>query len=709
MPTLTTLVTFNGTDGSEPYAGLTIDSAGNLYGTTYQGGSGFGTVYQVIHTGGGIYATSPTTLVAFDGVGLAYPYYGSLTIDAEGDLLGTTLSGGFGFGAVYEVTHIGGGSYSSNPTTLASFSGPDGISPIAGMVIDADRNLFSMTYVGGANSLGTVFELAYSGGGYASTPVTLVSFDGPNGKQPTANLTIDADGNLFGTTFYGGAFDKGTVFKLANNGDGSYTHTVLVSFDGLNGQGTYSSVIADGDGNLFGTTYVGGANGRGTVFQLVNNGGSYTLDTLVDFDGTNGANPVGNLLIDASGSLFGTTFYGGANDAGTVFEIDYSGGGYATTPIILASFDGTNNANPTSGLIADADGDLFGTTNFTSSGGNGHGTVYTLTDTGFQVICYLRGTMIATPTGEVPVEGLSIGDTVQTYGGATQQITWIGTGRVLATRGARSVATPVIVRKGALADNVPDRDLHVTKGHSLYLDDVLIPVEFLINHRSIVWDDRAQEVEIYHVELATHDVLLANGAPAESYRDDGNRWLFRNANTGWGQPPKQPFAPVLTGGPVVDAVWRRLLDRSGTRLIVPTTEEHDLHLLVDGKRVDGKVRQHGIYQFRLPPHATEIRLASRAGVQAELGRARDPRPLGVAVRQIRLWHGAHLRLIEASDSSLGEGFHLFEEKNGFRWTDGNALLPAALYDGIDTSFELDIHIACTTHYPLNEVEASAAA
>jgi hypothetical protein len=90
----------------------------------------------------------------------------------------------------------------------------------------------------------------------------------------------------------------------------------------------------------------------------------------------------------------------------------------------------------------------------------------------------------------------------------------------------------VIVRKGALADNVPHHDLRTTKGHSLFIDDVLIPVEFLVNHRSIFWDDRAQEVIVYHIELETHDALIANGAAAESYRDDGNRWLFQNANSG---------------------------------------------------------------------------------------------------------------------------------------------------------------------------------
>ena len=137
-----------------------------------------------------------------------------------------------------------------------------------------------------------------------------------------------------------------------------------------------------------------------------------------------------------------------------------------------------------------------------------------------------------------PVDQLAVGDTVLTLTGDAVPIVWIGTGRVLVTPGRRSAATPVIVRKGALADNVPHRDLRVTKGHSLYLDGVLIPVEFLVNHRSILWDDRAREVSIYHIELATHDVLLADGAPAESYRDDGNRWLFQNANPFWDAAPQ---------------------------------------------------------------------------------------------------------------------------------------------------------------------------
>ncbi|HVC59617.1 MAG TPA: Hint domain-containing protein [Acetobacteraceae bacterium] len=314
------------------------------------------------------------------------------------------------------------------------------------------------------------------------------------------------------------------------------------------------------------------------------------------------------------------------------------------------------------------------------------------------VLCFVAGTHIATPTGEVPVERLSVGDTVLTHGGEARPITWIGTGRVLATRGRRNAATPVIVRKGALADNVPHRDLHVTKGHSLYLDGVLIPVEFLVNHRSILWDDRAQEVALYHIELGSHDVLIANGAPAESYRDDGNRWLFQNANNGWEQPPKPPCAPVLTGGAVIDRVWRRLLDRAGPRPGLLLTEDPELHLLVDGDRLNATSSHGGAHIFRLPAGPEAVRVVSRAGAPAELGVARDPRVLGVALRRIAVRQGTRFRVMEAADPSLADGFHAFEPDNGLRWTDGDAALPRALFEGFGGPMELVLHVGGTTSY-----------
>jgi hypothetical protein len=284
----------------------------------------------------------------------------------------------------------------------------------------------------------------------------------------------------------------------------------------------------------------------------------------------------------------------------------------------------------------------------------------------------------------------------------------MGEGKVLATRGKRSSATPVIVRSGALGPGVPGRDLRITKGHSLYLDDVLIPVEFLVNHRTILWDDHAQEVHVFHVELATHDVLLANNAPAESYRDDGNRWLFQNTHPGWGQPPTEPYAPILVGGAVVDAVWRRLLDRAVPRALPPMTDDADLHLIVDGACLDASERRAGDFIFHLPRKPSTVRLASRTMVPEILGVARDPRCLGVAVRRVMLRQDGETVTIRAHDRRLRDGFHDYEAAGDLRWTDGDAALPPELFAAFSGPVDLVVHLGAATRYPeLEERQASA--
>jgi hypothetical protein len=146
-------------------------------------------------------------------------------------------------------------------------------------------------------------------------------------------------------------------------------------------------------------------------------------------------------------------------------------------------------------------------------------------------LCFLAGTRIATPRGEMPAEMLKPGDLVHTVSGAVRPLRWIGFGRTLVTPRNCERATPIVVRRHALAHEVPRRDLYLTRGHALYLDGVLIPVGELINHRSIAWVAQAQVVEYCHLELDCHDVVIAEGAAAESYRDDDNSPLFLNAAT----------------------------------------------------------------------------------------------------------------------------------------------------------------------------------
>jgi hypothetical protein len=193
-------------------------------------------------------------------------------------------------------------------------------------------------------------------------------------------------------------------------------------------------------------------------------------------------------------------------------------------------------------------------------------------------------------------------------------------------------------------------------------------------------------------------VLIADGAPAESYRDDGNRWLFRNANSGWDQPAKAPCAPVLTGGPIVDAAWQRLLDRAGGGTRAPLTEEADLHLVVDGVRVDATRRDGDDFIFNLSGPADSVRIGSRSVVPQELGLVRDSRCLGVALRQVVVRQGSWSSAIHADDVRLVDGFHQYESDNGFVWTDGDAGLPMELMPELSAAVEVVLTVASTTRY-----------
>ncbi len=352
--TITTLAKFNAGTGANPYAGVTMDSNGNLFGTTSLGGaSGDGTVFELAHASGTI-----TALASFN-VPDGFNPYGGLTTDSSGNLYGTTDRGGAANdGTVFELDKG-----SATITTLASFNGANGQYPSAALIMDSSGNLYGTTGSGGASSDGTVFELAKGSG----TITTLASFNGTNGQNPSAALSMDSSGNLYGTTPYGGPSNDGTIFELAN---GAGTVATLASFNGTNGADSEAPLIMDSSGNLYGTTETGGPSGDGTVFELVHGSGKIT--TLVSFNGTNGQYPSGILTMDRSGNLYSTTVYGGASNDGTVFELA-KGSGKITT---LASFNGTNGESPSDGVIIDSSGNLYGSTAY--GGTANDGTVFEL-------------------------------------------------------------------------------------------------------------------------------------------------------------------------------------------------------------------------------------------------------------------------------------------------------------------------------------------
>lgn len=372
--TVQTLCAFNFTNGASPSA-LTLGNDGNFYGTTGYSGItnstfpyGMGTVFQVTPYG------SLNALVSFNSTNGANPG-ASLTHGNDGNFYGTTRNGGSsGFGTVFEVSTNG------TLTTLYSFTGATNGNPI-GLTQGTDGNFYGTTLGGAVTTstypagMGTVFQLTTNG-----VLTTLVSFNSSNGVYPFAALTQGNDGNFYGTTRQGGNYSPsmdggGTVFRITTNG----TLTTLVYFTGSNGFYPASGLTIGSDGNLYGTTLFGGntslfGNGWGTVFKITQNG---NLTMLYSFTGEeDGGNPVANLTRANDGNFYGTTDY---NGAGTLFRITTNG----TLTTLFSFFTNglPNVANPNT-LTLGIDGNFYSTTRYggitNSLNPNGMGTVFRL-------------------------------------------------------------------------------------------------------------------------------------------------------------------------------------------------------------------------------------------------------------------------------------------------------------------------------------------
>lgn len=294
-----------------------------------------------------------------------------LAIDSAGNLYGTSVQGGlYGSGTVFEVTAAG------VHTVLYNFTGgADGGEPYKGVTLDAHGNLYGTAVTGGSGSCeggcGVLYKLTNSGGTWTQNVVHAFT-GGQDGSGPGSPVTIDATGNLFGTTPTGGAYGIGVVYGVSPNGQFHVIHTFTGGADG--GGGGAGRLLIDNRGNLYGVCTVGGVNGFGTVYEIRRSDGQ--LRTLYAFkDSPDGALPYGSLAFDQAGNLYGTTYYAGAHDLGTVFILIHHDGTW--TEHVLYSFKGgSDGASPISNLTPGAPGTFYGTTSDGGAASCGCGVLY---------------------------------------------------------------------------------------------------------------------------------------------------------------------------------------------------------------------------------------------------------------------------------------------------------------------------------------------
>jgi len=375
-----------GVDGYGPYGSLVFDAAGNLYGTTVRGGTyDAGAVFQLTPTVSG-WIEAPIYSFANNSDG-ANPW-GALAIDAAGNLYGTAYFGGHGYGTVFRLSPS---SIGWKFSVLHEFKGSfDGGNPRAGVILDSAGNLYGTTYFGGRGN-GVVFELSPTATGWKESVLHI--FSGLNdGAYPAAALSFDAAGNLYGTTTSGGSSHNGVAFRMAPTTGGKWNLAVIHSFSGgKDGAAPWAGLTLDSSGNLYGTTLNGGnlntcsGFGCGTVFKLRPNvQGFWTESVIHTFMGkTDGAYPYAGIILDASGNVYGATYYSGilsdcaGSGCGNVYKLSQPAGGNWKETVLYEFTGSSDGADPSSAPILDSSGNLFGVA--PQYGANLAGVIYEIT------------------------------------------------------------------------------------------------------------------------------------------------------------------------------------------------------------------------------------------------------------------------------------------------------------------------------------------
>jgi len=318
--------------------------------------------------------------------------------------------------------------------------------------------------------------------------------------------------------------------------------------------------------------------------------------------------------------------------------------------------------------------------------------------------CYVAGTHIMTEHGELAVEELAEGDMVVTLAGDTRSlrpVKWIGQRRLnLLQHPQPNLSAPVRVRRQAFGQGLPSRDLLLSPDHCLFVDGKLIPAKLLINDMTIVQERETASVDYYHVELDQHSVLLAEGLPAESYLDTGNRAMFANAGLDLVLHPEfavnaalkcwetDACAPLAVSQDAVKPIWDGLVERAlllgYRRPEYVTTDDPDLRLVADGRVIRPLSNDANTYVFMVPAGVSSVRLASRTSVPSYFEAYLDDwRPLGVAIRRIVVRDSASLTEIPPDHPGLTQGWYQVERGGAtmWRWMNGDAVLPIRQTDG----------------------------
>jgi uncharacterized repeat protein (TIGR03803 family) len=364
--TLTTLLSFDYTDGATPFAGLLQATDGNLYGTTGgQGTNGGGTVFKITPSG------TLTTVYSFTTCGSCtdgYSPLAGLVQATNGTFYGTTLSGGvFLEGTVFKITPRG------VLTTLYSFCAQtnctDGQAPGSGLVQATDGNFYGVTALGGTNGgYGTVFKITPNG-----TLTTLHSFNHTDGYQPYGTLIQASDGELYGTTLGDGANNGGTIFKITLGGSLTTLYNFCAQSNCADGGNPNAGLVQAPNGTFYGETDGGGAYGFGTIFKMPLGG---TPTPLYSFDAIDGEDPEAGLVLGSDGNLYGTTNLGGANNGGTAFKITPTGSLTTLYNFCTQYPSCSDGQNPVASLVQDTNGVFYGTTEL--GGTDAAGTIFTL-------------------------------------------------------------------------------------------------------------------------------------------------------------------------------------------------------------------------------------------------------------------------------------------------------------------------------------------